>query len=730
MNTEKSFSQIWFRARRVGAWVWMAVVGTGTVMGQNTAEREGAGENMTQLETFRVMTATRTERLATELPIRTEMLGPELFRASGASDLAAAMEYLPGARVEANCQNCGTAEVKLLGLGASYNQLLFDGQPLFGGLAAVYGLEHIPTAFIERVEIVKGGSSSLYGPDAVAGVINIIPREPVVNQTLLEGSFEFIEGERVYNGVGVFDWVDPENKYAVGLFGEYRTAEAVDLSDDGFSDITEKDFLTAGSNFWYYPSENSKVTANYSYTWEERRGGDSFGLVPHETQITEALEHRWHRGGLFFEQDVSPDFFYKVGGSFSQIERDSYYGGVGDVPLPGQAGHDPTEYSAAVEDAKLLYGYTDTTRYYLDSIFTRRFGQSTLTFGAQYKYDKVFDEKRNDHDQPLLTDGTLASSVGEDPIADGSFDNLGVFVQNEWDPSAAWSIVTGIRADKHSDIEDWIVSPRAAVRYTASPEWTFRASISTGFRAPQIFNEDFHIEILDDPTRTRNSPDLKEESSISYTGGFIWTPAAAGNRLQVDVEVYRTDIEDTFNVPDVILTDSSGNFKLRENSGGSSVQGIEANVLYRFTNNLSVEGGIAYNDATFDEEQEVIPGEFEDRFLENPEWSGTAQLIYQNEDFLDMFLGLVYTGPMIAVNEEDGFLNRDTESFFVVDFSVKRHFELGMAENGPHLDLTLGVRNLFDQYQDDLTSGPGRDAGYFYGPRFPRSFFATATYHF
>lgn len=688
-------------------------------------------DSVVELDPFEVVsTATRTERLATEVPIRTELLTPELFVASGAPDLAAALQYLPGARVEANCQNCGTAEVKLLGLGAGYNQLLFDGQPLFSGLAAVYGLEHIPTAFIERIEVVKGGASSLYGPNAVAGVINIIPREPLINQVFVEGTTELIDGEMVYGGVGVFDWVDPQQRAAASIYGQYRTADAVDLNDDGFSDITEKDFYTMGTNAWFYPSKDSKVSANYAYTWEDRRGGDSFHLAPHETQITEALEHRWHRGGLFYEQDVSSNFFFKVGGSVSQIERDSYYGGVGDVALPGQPGHDPAVYAAAVEDAKLLYGFTESTRYYLDSIFTYRFDQHTLSFGAQYKYDDVFDEKRNDRNQPLRTDGTLAASSGEDPIADGSFDNLGFFVQNEWDPTPEWTVIGGLRADKHSDLDDWVVSPRAAVRYTANPEIILRASISTGFRAPEIFDEDFHIEILDDPTRTRNAPDLKEESSVSYAAGFIWTPAFADNRLQVDVEIYRTEIEDTFNVPDIVFTDAAGDFKLRENAGGSTVQGFEANALHRFTDNLSLEVGIAYNDAKFDEAQEVIEGEFEDRYLENPRWSGTAQLNYTNEEFFDVFLGLVYTGPMIAVNEEEGFLNRDTDSFFVVDFSVKKHIELGSGEDAPHLDVTVGVRNLFDERQDDLPAGPGRDAGYFYGPRFPRSYFLTASYHF
>lgn len=678
-----------------------------------------------------VTTATRTERLAVDLPVRTERLTPELFRAAGTGDLASALAYLPGARVETNCQNCGTSEVKLLGLGAGYNQLLFDGQPLFSGLAAVYGLEQVPTAFLERIEVVKGGASSLYGPGAVAGVVNIIPRQPMVDRVTLEGSVESFGGPAAWGGIGVWDWAHSGGRAATTLYSEYRSAGAIDLDGDGFSEVAEKDFQTVGTNWWFFPTDRTRISANYAYTWEERRGGDRFELAPHEAQITEKLEHHWHRGGLFWEQRATPEVWFKLGGSVSRIKRDSYYGGVGEVALPGQPEHDPATYAAAVEEARLLYGFTESDRCYLDSIISRRWDHHTLSAGVQYQRDQVFDEKRNDARQPLRTDGSLASRSGEDPIADDSFTNLGIFFQDEWDPSADWTVIAGVRADKHSALENWVLSPRVAARYTINREWTLRASVSTGFRAPEIFDEDFHIEILDDPTRTRNAPDLKAESSVSYATGFIWVPASTGNRLQAEVELYRTRIRHTFNVSGVVYTDTEGEaFKLRQNAGSSLVQGFEANLLYRFTEAFSVESGISFTEARFDEAQEVVPGAFSERYVESPRWSGVAKLNYQNKAWFDLFLGLVYTGPMIAVHEVDAFLNRDTGHFFVVDLSVRRRFSLGEDLSAPLLELTVGVRNLLDQRQKDLSAGPNRDAGYFYGPRFPRSYFLAATFNF
>jgi outer membrane receptor for ferrienterochelin and colicins len=691
-----------------------------------------SGSGVLELDPYAVVTtATRTERLAVELPVRTERLGPELFRSAGLTDLASALAYLPGARVEANCQNCGTTEIKLLGLGAGYNRLLFDGHPLFSGLAAVYGLEHIPTAFIERVEVVKGGASTLYGPGAVAGVINVIPHEPVEAGSRVELLAESFSGEPSWAAVGLVDWIGEDHKAAATLFGETRRSAAIDLNGDGFSDVTRRRFHTLGGNMWFYPGERMRLSANYAYTGETRRGGDRFDLPPHEAQVAEELTHRWHRGGLTLEREFSPDFFMTTSASISWMERDSYYGGVGETPLPGDPGFDGGVYEAALEGSRLLYGFTESLRRYGEVRFTRYLGTHGITVGWQGHRDDVFDEKRNDRGQSLRSDGSLATRQGEDPIADASFATHGLFIQDEWDPTPDWTVITGLRADRHSELDDWIASPRAAVRYTATEDLILRVSLSTGFRAPEIFDEDFHIEILDDPVRVRNNPGLEEETALSTSAGLIWTPGFASGRLQVDLEIYRTRLQDTFNVADIVLTDAEGDpFKLRVNAGGSVVQGFEANLLFRFSDSLSLETGLTFNDARFDDPVEVIEGIFEERFVETPRWSGVARLSYTNEEFLDVFLGVVYTGSMIAVNEVDGFLNRDTPGFFAVDLSFTRHIDLGSRPGAPHLDLRAGVRNLFDERQSDLTSGPGRDPGYFYGPRFPRSVFISASLDF
>lgn len=703
-----------------------------TLISAFTTVSDGSEGTTYELENLEVVsTGTRTERLATEVPIRTEVMSNEFFKVSGARDLASALEYLPGARVEANCSNCGTAEIKLLGLGSGYNRLLIDSQPLFSGLASVYGLEQIPTSSVERIEIVKGGASSLYGPGAVAGVINILPREPVINSGFADTIYESVDGQPFASATAAINRVSELGNAAASLQIQVNHNDSVDLNDDGFSEITKKDFQSIGGQTWFYPTDNSKLSLNYNYSWEKRRGGDRFDLLPHESQITEELEHRWHRGGISYEGGNASELFYKISASTSIIDRDSYYGGVGNIALPGDPNHDPIAYQEELENARLLYGYSKTSRYYIDTLFSKSIAEHYFSWGAQYQYDDVFDEKRDEQHRPLKTDGTLAAFLGEDPIAHDNFSNLGAYLQDEWSPNSQTSVIIGLRADKHSQLESWIASPRAALRYSASKDWTFRASVATGFRAPEIFDEDFHIEILDDPTRTRNAADLKEESSISYTTGFVWTPASFQNRLQTDVELFKTDLSDTFYVSDIVQFDENGNpYKERANTDGSTISGIEANALYRFTNEFSAEIGLNYTDARFDSPQEVLPGVFTRRYLETPELSGTVQLTYSKPDDIDVFLAAVYTGPMLAAKESEGILNTKTDDFLVLDFTVTKHLNLHWFGKETHMEIMLGVRNIFDQRQKDLGFGPDRDTTYFYGPRFPRSFISRASFKF
>ena len=132
-----------------------------------------------------VITGTGTPEIYEDTPVKTVVIPHRLIEKKHSVNLAEALSFTTGVRVENDCQNCNFSQVRILGLDGKYSQILIDGDPVVSSLAGVYGLEQIPAEMIDQIEVVKGGGSSLYGGGAVAGVINLITRRPVTNQVHL-----------------------------------------------------------------------------------------------------------------------------------------------------------------------------------------------------------------------------------------------------------------------------------------------------------------------------------------------------------------------------------------------------------------------------------------------------------------------------------------------------------------------------------------------------------------
>ena len=128
-----------------------------------------------------VVSANRNETSRKVAPVVVNVMSNKLFEIVNSTDLAKSLNYQSGLRVENNCQNCGFPQVRINGLEGPYSQILINSRPVMSALSGVYGLEQIPTNMIERVEVVRGGGSALFGANAVGGTINIITKDPVRN---------------------------------------------------------------------------------------------------------------------------------------------------------------------------------------------------------------------------------------------------------------------------------------------------------------------------------------------------------------------------------------------------------------------------------------------------------------------------------------------------------------------------------------------------------------------
>ena len=410
-----------------------------------------------------IVSATRSETTRRMSPTLVNVVGMDTYNKTNATTVAQGLAFQPGIRVENNCQNCGFQQVRINGLDGQYTQILIDSRPIFSALAGVYGIEQLPANMVDRVEVMRGGGSALFGSSAIAGTINIITKEPVRNSSSISHTVTSIAGSSAFHNTTDINAsiVSEDNKLGLAVFGQNTSKDAWDANGDGFTELSKISGQTVGFRGYVKTGLYSKVTAEYHHLQEFRRGGDNLDLPPHEAMIAEQTEHGINTGGLKFDW-FSKDQKHRLNAfvSMQHIGRESYYG----------AGQDPNAYGKTT-DLTWVGGAQ-----YVYKMGRCLFMPSDLTVGMEYNEDYLRD-----------------NMWGYDRITDQTVRILSAYAQNEW-KNEQWGILVGGRLDKHSLMERLIFSPRANLRYNPSENINFRASYSYGFRAPQAFDEDLHID--------------------------------------------------------------------------------------------------------------------------------------------------------------------------------------------------------------------------------------------
>jgi len=415
-------------------------------------------------------------------------LSAQTFEATNSTTLSQGLNYIPGVRVETNCQNCGTQEVRINGLEGQYSQILIDGRPVFSALSKMYGLEQFPANLIEQVELVRGGGSVLYSPGAIGGVINIITREPDENSYQAAYNISLIDGDVVNHVLSLNNsYVNKSKNTGISFFGNMRHRNPWDANNDGFSEIGKNKAGSFGFRSFFKPNTLSKIKMEYHYISEDRRGGDNINRPPHEAEVAEATNYKIHSGALGFDQ-LSKDRKHKLSVNLSaqKVGRDSYYG----------AGKELDGYGSSSE---LMLNGDIRYEYNVDKLL---FMPSKLTGGFSQEHTNLEDQMGgySRYIRQIINISTL-------------------YLQNEWRDDD-FSLIIGVRGDKHSKIDNLNLIPRATVRYKAFENFNLRGSYSMGYRAPEITAKDLDIPIIDGKaTITQLSADLKPERSHSVTGG-------------------------------------------------------------------------------------------------------------------------------------------------------------------------------------------------------------------
>lgn len=669
-----------------------------------------------------VVSGTRYKYDRSSAPVIVNVVDNKLLNATQSIAISEGLNYQPGVRVETNCQNCGFTQVRLNGLEGAYSQVLINSRPVFSALNSVYGLDQIPTNIVEQIEVVRSGGSALYGSNAIGGTINIITRDPVENNWSIGSNTALIDGEALDQTFNINGSIVSEDlNSGVTFYGMSRNRDSYDANGDGFTELVELENTVFGAKAFFKPSERSKLAIDFSALNEYRRGGDRLDLAPHFTDITEELEHNTFFGGLNYDQWSKDDrnkFSLYV--SAQSTERDSYYGGLGG--------------GKTVEDSLLAisaYGGTTDLSIVTGGQYNRYLtNEDVITLGIENQYYNTRDEIQ-----------------GYNRIVDQQVNTIGLFGQYEWKPIEQFTALLGARYDitkvdglyqigditNETDINIGVLSPRVTLLYKINPDLRLRGGYARGFRAPQAFNEDLHISSVGgEPQFVILSEELDKETSDAYTASINWSKNLGLAQVNFLLEGFYTQLNNPFTQVSTgaVLPNGSIVEEVR-NGEGATVSGMNFEISYSPTSDLAFQLGGTAQQSRYDETQVLFEptgtsGESVvavDEFVRNPNLYGYFTSFYRISDAFKIDLTGTYTGSMIVprVVNESGFLNL-IESDPFLDVNLKASYDFNITDEFD-LQLSGGIKNIFNSYQEEFDAGPTRDSDFIFGPMAPRSLF-------
>ncbi|MDA7706938.1 TonB-dependent receptor [Flavobacteriaceae bacterium] len=496
--------------------------------------------------------------------VQIELYSADFFRATPKASFFEAIEGINGVRPQLNCNICNTGDIHINGQEGANTMVLIDGLPLVSGLSTVYGLSGIPQSLIKQVEVIKGPASTLYGSEAIGGVINLITKLPENVHRFNIDAYTTSWGELN---------VDLGAKYRLksvqGLIGVnyFNYSNPIDNNEDGFTDLTLQHRISIFNKI-----KMKRNSIAFRYFYEDRWGGEmnwnsdyrGGTQVYGESIYTSRIE-------VFGKYDVSENLFLQY--SLNNHDQNSVYGS--------------TSYNAL------------QTIGFLQGIYSKALKNHNLLVGATYRYTSYDDN----------TPATQTKEVTTLP---------GLFIQDEWKLGNSQTLLSGIRYDRNSIYGD-IWTPRLNYKWASNDESSIvRLGFGTGYRVVNVFTED-HAAL----TGARDvvfTEDILPEKS--WNVNVNWNQklySKFGTIFDLDLSVFKTEFSNRI-LPDY---ETNPNQIIYSNLDGKSVtQGITLNINSLSANGLKVNLG-----ATFIDSKIIQNNETEYPFL-TENFSGNYRVSY------------------------------------------------------------------------------------------------------
>ena len=507
-------------------------------------------------------TLRQVSKLKSAVPI--ELYTADFFKATPKASFFEAIEGINGVRPQLNCNICNTGDIHINGQEGANTMVLIDGLPLVSGLSTVYGLSGIPQSLIKQVEVIKGPASTLYGSEAIGGVINLITKSPETVHPFNLDTFISSWGELN---------IDLGAKYTLknsqGLIGinYFNYSNPIDANEDGFTDLTLQHRISIFNKI-----NTKKTSLAFRYFYEDRWGG----------------EMNWSSG-------------FRGG---NEVYGESIY--TSRVEIFGRYDHSENlflQYSLNNHDQNSVYGTTSynaiQTIGFVQGVFSKKVNNHDVMLGATYRY--------------TIYDDNTPATVEKDKTA-----LPGLFIQDQWTLSESKTLLSGIRYDKNSVYGD-IWTPRLNFKWASKDESSIlRLGFGTGYRVVNVFTED-HAALTGARDVIFTETILPEKSWNTTINWNKKLYTKYGAILDLDFSVFNTAFSNRI-LPDY---ETNPNQIIYGNLDGKAItQGATITINGVFANGLKINVG-----ATFIDSKIINNNQTEYPFL-TEKFSGNYQLSY------------------------------------------------------------------------------------------------------
>ncbi len=614
-----------------------------------------------------VVTGTMKETSINESPAPIQILNPTFFRKNPTPSLFESLSMVNGVRPQLNCNVCNTGDIHINGMEGPYTMVMIDGMPIVSALSSVYGLSGIPNSMVERIEVMKGPASTLYGSEAVGGLINVITKNP---SKAPKFNFDFNTNSYLENNF------DASSKSKIGKFdvlfsGNYFLLnKRWDINQDNFTDITLQNRTSIFNKWSMRRSQNRVFSIAARYIYEDRFGGEIHwqksnrggSEIYGESIFTKRIEMLGSYQLPIDKQKVTLNF------SFNQHQQNSVYGN--------------TVYLAT---QKIAFGQL---------LWDKKLGKNhDALLGLTYR-NTVYD------------DNTPVTQTNENKNAPDLISLPGVFVQDEITLNTKNKLLVGLRYDYNSK-HGGITTPRFNWKFTSNKDNIFRLSLGNGYRVVNLFSEDHAA--LTGSRKTLIANELKPERSYNITldyQRFFSFENGYGNIQLNGFYTYFSNkiIADYDQNPELVVYDNLKGYGISK--------GVALNTEFNFTSSLKLFAGATVMDV-FRKEKELKINQ-----IQTPHFTGNYAFSYTLKKAQLTFdlTGNLYSPMRLPVVRAYG----DTRPEYSPWFGIHNIQATKRFANG--LQLYGGIKNFTNFLPKDPIFSPERpfsvqfDPSYNYAP--------------